>query len=180
MRDKMTAKWDFWIDRGGTFTDIVGRAPDGRFIRTSFCPRTPSAIAMPPLQGMREMLGVEKAPVCPIRLIRTVKMGTTVATNALLERKGERTAPASSRKRFRRCCCASAIRRARGIFDLDIIKPECCYERGLLRLMSGSTPTARCRSHWMRQARARHAGGVDDGIRAVAIVLMHAYLLPRP
>src|SRR5262245_28493091 len=86
-----TGSWDFWIDRGGTFTDVVGRRPDGRLIAHKLLSENPEAYGDAAVQGIRDLLGLKGAETIPRGLIGAVKMGTTVATNALLERKGERT-----------------------------------------------------------------------------------------
>lgn len=83
--------WDFWIDRGGTFTDIVGRKPDGHLVAHKLLSENPEAYRDAAVQGIRELLGVAPGEPIPSGWIGAVKMGTTVATNALLERKGERT-----------------------------------------------------------------------------------------
>ncbi|MEP3266561.1 MAG: hydantoinase/oxoprolinase N-terminal domain-containing protein, partial [Hyphomicrobiales bacterium] len=84
--------WDFWIDRGGTFTDIVGRAPNGSLHPHKLLSENPEAYKDAAVQGIRDILGVAKNTPIPAGLIGHVKMGTTVATNALLERKGDNTA----------------------------------------------------------------------------------------
>ena len=84
--------WDFWIDRGGTFTDIVGRDPDGRLHPHKLLSENPEAYPDAAIQGIRDLLGISGLDPFPSDMIHEVRMGTTVATNALLERKGERTA----------------------------------------------------------------------------------------
>src|SRR4249920_3993167 len=83
--------WDFWIDRGGTFTDVIGRRPDGSLVAHKLLSDNPEAYGDAAVQGIRDLLGVKANEPLPPGLIGRVKMGTTVATNALLERKGERT-----------------------------------------------------------------------------------------
>src|SRR5881394_1440694 len=82
-------KWQFWIDRGGTFTDIVARRPDGALLTSKLLSENPEQYRDAALAGMRALLGLAPADALPIARIEAVKMGTTVATNALLERKGE-------------------------------------------------------------------------------------------
>src|SRR5690625_7141899 len=82
-------KWQFWIDRGGTFTDIVVRHPDGQLLTHKLLSDNPSQYPDAALAGIRQMLGVDLDAPIPTQLLEAVKMGTTVATNALLERKGE-------------------------------------------------------------------------------------------
>src|SRR5688572_12043698 len=85
------APWQFWIDRGGTFTDIVARRPDGTLVTHKLLSENPGRYDDAALQGIRELLDVPPAAALPVELIGSVRMGTTVATNALLERKGDRT-----------------------------------------------------------------------------------------
>ena len=86
-----SGKWDFWIDRGGTFTDIVARTPEGGIKAHKVLSENPEAYRDAAIQGIRELMGVASGERVPAENIATVKMGTTVATNALLERKGDRT-----------------------------------------------------------------------------------------
>src|SRR6185503_18899071 len=85
------SRWQFWIDRGGTFTDIVAKRPDGALVTHKLLSENPERYRYAALQGIRELLGVKQGAPIPAERIEAVKMGTTVATNALLERKGERT-----------------------------------------------------------------------------------------
>src|SRR6266571_734915 len=84
-----SGQWDFWIDRGGTFTDVVGRRPDGRLVAHKLLSDNPEAYRDAAVQGIRDLLGLTRDEPIPPGAIGAVKMGTTVATNALLERKGE-------------------------------------------------------------------------------------------
>ena len=83
-------KWQFWIDRGGTFTDVVARDPEGRYLTHKLLSEAPERYSDAALQGIRELVGVRGDEPIPATRVAAVKMGTTVATNALLERKGER------------------------------------------------------------------------------------------
>src|SRR5262245_28728550 len=87
----MNARWDFWIDRGGTFTDMIGRDPQGRMQPTKLLSDNPEDYRAAAVQGIRDLLGLRRGDKVPKDAIGEIKMGTTVATNALLERKGERT-----------------------------------------------------------------------------------------
>ncbi len=87
----MTAQWQIWIDRGGTFTDIVARRPDGRLVTRKLLSENPEKYTDAAVHGIRELLGLGPSDSIPGECIEAVKMGTTVATNALLERKGDRT-----------------------------------------------------------------------------------------
>ena len=99
--------WDFWIDRGGTFTDIVGRAPDGTLSARKVLSENPGAYRDAAVHGIRSLLGLKPGDPIPAGRIGDVRMGTTVATNALLERKGERMALVGVRPRCPRCSWAS-------------------------------------------------------------------------
>ena len=83
--------WQFWVDRGGTFTDIVGRRPDGGVVTHKLLSENPEQYRDAAVQGIRDLLGLARGAPIPAGVIEAVKMGTTVATNALLERKGDRT-----------------------------------------------------------------------------------------
>ena len=86
-----SGRWQFWIDRGGTFTDVVARKPDGALVTHKLLSENPERYEDAALQGIRDMLGLAPDVEFPTEAIEAVKMGTTVATNALLERKGDRT-----------------------------------------------------------------------------------------
>jgi 5-oxoprolinase (ATP-hydrolysing) len=173
---QMTGKWDFWIDRGGTFTDIVGRAPDGTIHPHKVLSENPEAYRDAAIQGIRELMGVESGGTIPSGQIAAVKMGTTVATNALLERKGERTALFIT-KGFRDALEIGYQARP-DIFAKEIIKPELLYE-------AVHEISERVRADGTLEtpldvsgARAALQTAYDDGIRSIAIVLMHAYAFP--
>src|SRR5260370_34057897 len=119
--------WDFWIDRGGTFTDIIGRRPDGSLVAHKLLSENPEAYRDAAVQGTRDLLGLRSGEPIPAGLIGTVKMGTTVATNALLERKGERTLLLIT-KGFRDALRIGYQARPK-IFARHIIKPAMLYER---------------------------------------------------
>src|SRR4030095_13229616 len=82
--------WQFWIDRGGTFTDVVAKRPDGSLVTHKLLSENPERYRDAAIQGIREILGLGANVPIPAE-VAAIKMGTTVATNALLERKGERT-----------------------------------------------------------------------------------------
>ncbi len=119
--------WDFWIDRGGTFTDVIGRAPDGTLHARKLLSENPEHYEDAALQGIREMLGVNVDAALPGERIGAVKMGTTVATNALLERKGDRTLFLTTRG-FRDALAIGYQARPH-LFRLKIEKPELLYEQ---------------------------------------------------
>src|SRR5438477_9894373 len=122
----INGSWDFWIDRGGTFTDIVGRRPDGTLVTRKLLSENPEAYADAAVAGIRDLLGLaDGAPIPPGR-IGAVKMGTTVATNALLERKGERTLLLITRG-FRDTLRIGTQARPK-IFARQIVLPQMLYE----------------------------------------------------
>ncbi|TIP34656.1 MAG: 5-oxoprolinase, partial [Mesorhizobium sp.] len=120
-------KWDFWIDRGGTFTDIIGRDPQGRLHPRKLLSENPEAYADAAIQGIRELLGLKTGAAIPAERIGDIKMGTTVATNALLERKGDRVLLLITRG-FRDAL-RIAYQARPDIFAKEIILPEQLYER---------------------------------------------------
>jgi len=169
--------WDFWIDRGGTFTDVIGRQPDGSLVAHKLLSDNPEAYGDAAVQGIRDLLGVKPDEPIPPSLIGRVKMGTTVATNALLERKGERTLFVTT-KGFRDALKIGYQARPK-IFARHIIKPEMLYERVVEvdeRVHADGTvesePDLAALRRELSAARA-------DGIEAVAIVFMHAYRYPE-
>ncbi|KND17625.1 5-oxoprolinase [Pannonibacter phragmitetus] len=172
----MNGQWDFWIDRGGTFTDIVGRTPDGTIRAHKVLSENPEAYRDAAVQGIRELMGLAAGDPIPSGAIATVKMGTTVATNALLERKGERTALITT-KGFRDALAIGYQARP-DIFAKEIIKPELLYEsvhEVSERLRADGTLEAPLDE---AEARAALEAAWNDGIRSVAIVFMHAYAYP--
>src|ERR1700694_1654164 len=118
--------WDCWIDRGGTFTDVIGRRPDGTLVAHKLLSENPEAYRDAAVQGIRDLLGLAPGEPIPAGRIGAVKMGTTVATNALLERKGERTLLLIT-KGFRDALRIGYQARPK-IFARHIIKPEMIYE----------------------------------------------------
>ncbi|WP_202353760.1 hydantoinase B/oxoprolinase family protein [Mesorhizobium sp. 113-1-2] len=172
----MAAKWDFWIDRGGTFTDVIGRDPQGELHPRKLLSENPEAYADAAIQGIRDLLGVKPGTAIPSGRIGDIKMGTTVATNALLERKGDRVLLLIT-KGFRDAL-RIAYQARPDIFAKEIILPEQLYERVIeideRVLADGSVERlldiAACRPV-IEQAKA-------DGIDAVAIVFMHAWKYP--
>ena len=166
--------WQFWIDRGGTFTDVVARRPEGGLVTHKLLSDNPEHYRDAAIHGIREVLGV--APGEPVRGVDAVKMGTTVATNALLERKGDRTALVVNRG-FRDALRIGYQTRPR-LFDLRIVLPEMLYERVVevdARVGAGGELIAPLDA---ARAEAELRAAFADGIRSVAIVLMHGYRYP--
>src|SRR6266511_1678265 len=120
-------KWQFWIDRGGTFTDVVARAPDGGIVTRKLLSQNPERYRDAAVQGIREMLGLAAGESIPAERIEAVKMGTTVATNALLERKGDRVVLAIT-KGFADALRIGYQNRPK-LFARRIVLPSMLYER---------------------------------------------------
>ena len=123
----MSGKWDFWVDRGGTFTDVIGRDPDGGLHPRKLLSENPEAYRDAAIQGIRDLLGVAPSAAIPAGSIGDIRMGTTVATNALLERKGDRVLLLIT-KGFRDAL-RIAYQARPDIFAKEIILPEQIYER---------------------------------------------------
>src|SRR3974377_2321321 len=119
--------WDFWIDRGGTFTDIIGRDREGKLHAKKLLSDNPENYRDAAVEGIRQLLGVARGKEIPSGAIGEVRMGTTVATNALLERKGDRTLLVIT-KGFRDALKIGYQARPK-IFARHIIKPDILYER---------------------------------------------------
>ncbi len=169
-------KWDFWIDRGGTFTDIVGRKPDGTLVAHKVLSENPEAYRDAAVQGIRELLQVEAGQPIPAELVGAVKMGTTVATNALLERKGERTLLVTTRG-FKDALAIGYQART-DIFAKKIVKPELLYTAVVEveeRVRADGEVEAEPDEATVR---ADLQAQFDAGYRAIAIVFMHAYRYP--
>ncbi|WP_028356257.1 hydantoinase B/oxoprolinase family protein [Bordetella petrii] len=169
-------KWQFWIDRGGTFTDIVARRPDGGTATAKLLSENPEQYRDAAVAGIRQLLGLAPGEPVPAERVECVKMGTTVATNALLERKGERTLLVTTRG-FRDGLRIAYQNRPR-LFDRNVVLPEMLYEAvveaderidaagGVVRPLDEAALRAQ-----LQQAYA-------SGIRAVAVVFMHAWHAP--
>ena len=168
--------WQFWIDRGGTFTDIVARTPDGGFDVLKLLSENPEAYPDAAIEGIRRSLGVAQDAAIPFDQIDSVRMGTTVATNALLERKGARTVFLVNRG-FADLLIIGRKSRPR-LFDLHIQRPDPLYERvievdGRVDLEGGTLTE-------LDEASARAAldQAKADGFEACAISLLHAWKHP--
>ncbi|OAP36646.1 5-oxoprolinase [Sinorhizobium glycinis] len=172
----MAGTWDFWVDRGGTFTDVIGRDPEGRLHALKVLSENPGAYRDAAVHGIRLHLGLAAGEPVPPGLIGEVRMGTTVATNALLERKGERLALITTRG-FRDGLRIGYQERKK-IFATEIIKPEALYSDVVEldeRVLADGTIERPLDEEAARQAlEALKAKGYS----AVAIVFMHAYRYP--
>ncbi len=170
-------QWQFWIDCGGTFTDIVARRPDGALVTHKLLSENPGQYTDAAIAGIRQLLGLANGAPIPVEQIDAVKMGTTVATNALLERKGEPTVLFIT-KGFRDQLRIGYQNRPR-IFDRQIKLPELLYTdvfevierigaRGeIVDPLDETATTIALKAAW------------NKGFRAIAIVFMHAYQFPQ-
>ncbi len=168
--------WEFWIDRGGTFTDIVGRAPDGTLHLRKLLSENPERYPDAAVQGIRDCLGLAVGAPIPQGAIDAVKMGTTVATNALLERKGERVLLLIT-EGFADLLRIGNQTRPR-LFDLHIRRAELLHEQVAEvpgRLNADGAEFAPLDEVAVAAALAK---AYAAGIRAVAVALMHSYLNP--
>jgi 5-oxoprolinase (ATP-hydrolysing) len=166
-------KWQFWIDRGGTFTDIVARRPDGTLLTHKLLSENPERYSDAAIQGIRDLLGLASGEALPSESIEAIKMGTTVATNALLERKGERTLLVITRG-FADALRIAYQNRPR-LFDRHIVLPELLYER-VVEIDERVTAEGEVlRPVDLNAARRDLRAAYDAGIRSAAIVLLHGY-----
>ncbi len=173
----MSGRWDFWIDRGGTFTDIIGRDPDGRLHPRKLLSENPEAYRDAAIQGIRDLLGVASGAPIPAGLVGDIKMGTTVATNALLERKGDRVLLLIT-KGFRDAL-RIAYQARPDIFAKEIILPEQLHERVIEveeRVRADGVIETKLDLDAVRPLIEQAKG---DGIDAVAIVFMHSWKYPE-
>jgi len=168
--------WQFWIDRGGTFTDIVARRPDGQMVIYKLLSENPERYPDAAVQGMRDILGITAEKPLPTHQIAAVKMGTTVATNALLERKGDRVLLLITQG------FGDALRigyqNRPNIFARQIILPQMLYERVIEVPERYSAQGEELIPLHLDTLRPPLQAAYDDGIRACAIVLMHGYRYP--
>ena len=172
----MDGRWEFWIDRGGTFTDIVARRPDGRLIARKLLSDHPEAYRDAAVAGIRQLLGLEPGQEIPAARIGSVRLGTTVATNALLERKGEPTVLVITRG-FADALRIAYQNRPR-IFDRRILLPEAALRPGHRGGRAGHRrrrdPHAPGRGQARRRARERAATGTGPP----PSICMHGYRYP--
>ncbi len=165
--------WQFWVDRGGTFTDIVAKKPGGSLESHKLLSENPEQYKDAAVQGIRDLLGLNVKEPIPKHTIEYVKMGTTVATNALLERDGDRTLFVTTQG-FGDCLRIGYQSRPK-LFARHIILPELLYEKAI-------EVEERVDAHGtiiepLNEAKARHdlEKAFDTGIRAVAIAFIHGY-----
>ncbi len=167
------ARWQFWIDRGGTFTDIVGKRPDGTLVTHKLLSENPEQYRDAAVAGIRHLLGLAPGEPITAQQVACVKMGTTVATNALLERKGAPTLLVTTQG-FRDALRIAYQNRPR-LFDRHIVLPELLYAEVVQaheRMGAhGEVLQALDEAHLRAQLQVAHG----RGLRSVAIVFMHGY-----
>ncbi|MDB1089361.1 hydantoinase B/oxoprolinase family protein [Streptomyces sp. ACA25] len=172
----MSGRWEFWIDRGGTFTDIVGRRPDGELVTDKLLSHDPGRYRDAAVAGIRRMLGTPAGEPVPADRISIVKMGTTVATNALLERRGEPTVLVTT------AGFGDALRIAYQnrphLFDRRIVLPESLYERVVEVPERVGAHGEKVRELDREATAASLRAAHRDGFRSAAVVLLHGYRHP--
>jgi 5-oxoprolinase (ATP-hydrolysing) len=178
MEHPMTnGRWQFWIDRGGTFTDIVAQAPDGTLHTHKLLSENPERYPDAALQGIRDLLGVKTGETIPTERIDTVRMGTTVATNALLEHKGEPVLLVTTRG-FRDALRIGYQQRP-NLFALDIELPQMLYSDVLEVDERIAADGDILQAPDVEQIRSALQAAYAKGLRSVAILFMHAYRYPQ-
>ncbi|MFJ6521940.1 hydantoinase B/oxoprolinase family protein [Streptomyces filamentosus] len=172
----MSGRWEFWIDRGGTFTDVVGRRPDGRLVTRKVLSHDPGRRQDAAVAGIRLLMGLAPGEPVPAERVAVVKMGTTVATNALLERRGEPTLLLVT-EGFRDALRIAYQNRPR-LFDRHIVLPEAVYAR-----VAEVPERVDARGTVVRPldeaaVAAALAAAHRDGLRSAAVVLLHGHRNP--
>jgi 5-oxoprolinase (ATP-hydrolysing) len=169
-------KWQFWIDRGGTFTDVVARSPRGDIQTLKLLSDNNLQYEDAAIEAIRRLMGTNNGIIDNSK-IEFVKMGTTVATNALLERKGERTLLVTT-KGFKDALKIGYQTRPR-LFDLEVILPEQLYEK-VIEIEERISPMGEVLTPLdLSSAHKEMIRAYQNGITAIAIVTMHGYRYPR-
>jgi 5-oxoprolinase (ATP-hydrolysing) len=171
--DPPTGRWQFWIDRGGTFTDLVGRAPDGTLHAYKLLSENPEQYRDAAIEGIRRLLGLKAHEPITSQQVAGVRMGTTVATNALLERTGEATVLVTTRG-FRDALRIATQARPR-LFDRRIVLPELLYQRVIEAAERVGARGEPVESLDEAALRLDLQAAFDGGLRACAIVFLHGY-----
>ncbi len=174
---KLTKGWQFWIDRGGTFTDVVAKAPDGSIFVDKLLSENPEQYPDAPVQGIRNILGISQNAPIPADEIEVVKMGTTVATNALLERRGEAVVLVINQG-FQDALRIGYQNRP-DLFAQEIILPEMLYQQVIEVDARYDAQGNELISLNLDHVREELQGAYNSGIRSCAIVLMHGYRYPH-
>ncbi|RPE71984.1 5-oxoprolinase (ATP-hydrolysing) [Pacificibacter maritimus] len=173
MADTCTKKWQFWVDRGGTFTDIVARKPDGGLLTHKLLSENSEIYPDAAVHGIKSLLGLEGSQDIETGKISAVKMGTTVATNALLERKGEPTVLMITKGL--RDLLRIGYQNRPDLFDLNIQLPELLYKEAIEVNERVDADGKIITPLDLESARTELQNAYDAGLRSVAIALMHGY-----
>src|SRR3989454_7032407 len=168
-----SGRWQFWIDRGGTFTDIVARRPDGSIATHKLLSENPGRYRDAALAGIRKILNLNQGQPIPAGAIDAVKMGTTVATNALLERKGERTVLFITRG-FRDALRIAYQNRPR-LFDRHIVLPQMLYAKVVEVAERVGARGEMVLPLDLKKSEEDLRAAFAEGYRSIAIVFMHGY-----
>lgn len=177
MTDSVKDGWHFWVDRGGTFTDIVALSPAGAIVTRKLLSSNPERYQDAAIQGIRDLLDLAPSDPLPADQIASVKMGTTVATNALLERQGEDVVLVTTQG-FRDMLRIGYQNRPR-IFERHIHLPDRLEGRVVEARERIDVHGEVLRPLDLDHIRAELRTAFEDGFRSVAIVLMHAYRYPQ-
>jgi len=172
-----TQRWQFWIDRGGTFTDIIAQRPDGTMVVHKLLSENPDRYPDAPIQGIRDVMGIPTGTPIPAEQIAVVKMGTTVATNALLERKGDRTLLLIT-KGFRDALKIGYQNRP-NIFARQIVLPTALWEQVIevderYTAQGEELVPVQVNDALIQALQSAY----EDGIRSCAIAFLHGYRYP--
>ena len=173
MEKNGTKRWQFWIDRGGTFTDVVGKRPDGLLVTHKLLSENPEQYRDAAVAGIRHLLGLKAGEPVSAEVVDCVKMGTTVATNALLERKGEPTLLITTRG-FRDALRIAYQNRPR-LFDRHIVLPELLYSAVVEAQERVSAQGEVLQPLDEALLKSELLAQYQQGLRSVAIVFMHGY-----
>lgn len=177
MAENLVNKYQFWVDRGGTFTDIIARKPDGSLVTHKLLSENPQRYQDAVVAGIKEILGIGLHEPIPENCISEVKMGTTVATNALLERQGDRTVLIIT-KGFKDALRIGYQNRP-DIFAQEIILPSLLYERVIEAEERYSAQGEELQPLQLEPLKIALKKAYQDGIRSCAIALMHSYRYPK-
>ena len=166
-------RWEFWIDRGGTFTDVIGRSPDESLHTLKLLSENAAQYDDAAVEGIRRLLDLKPGELISPALVSCVKMGTTVATNALLERKGERTLLVITRG-FRDALRIATQARPR-LFDRHIVLPEMLYERVIEAAERVGAHGETIQALDTGALKLQLQDAYEAGLRSCAIVFLHGY-----
>ena len=170
------SKWHFWIDRGGTFTDIVAQTPKGKMITDKLLSDSPDNYEDAAIHSIRSLMHLQECSKIPVSLIGSIKLGTTVATNALLERKGESVGLITNRG------YADALeigfQSRPSLFAREIKRPDLLYEKVIELNVRYDAKGNELAPFDAGEARKKLKQLFDTGIRSLAVVFMHSYKFP--